>query len=136
MSPFNTLALVILGAALTVSQAAARTVIYYGDGSTYTLEANEQIYISTPHSVLFKRQLFSNKRHFFPRPGALGWTGSCPRSDDGQDIGSHQWCQAFLPWSEGMTFNQQAWDRHCDTAAMAFMGRGMMARRMMPGGCC
>ena len=124
MSHLNTLALVILGAALTVSQAAARTVIYYGDGSTYTLEANEQIYISTPHSVLFKRQLFSNKDTFFHAQQPWGGRDYVPGPTDGQDIGSHQWCQAFLPWSEGMTFNQQAWDRYCDTDGDGVYGPG------------
>jgi len=43
----------------------AETVINYDDGSTYTLEENQEIYISTPNSALFKRQLMKNKDTFF-----------------------------------------------------------------------
>ena len=45
--------------------AKAETVINYDDGSTYTLPENQEIYISTPSSSLFKRQLMGNKDTFF-----------------------------------------------------------------------
>lgn len=40
------------------------TVINYDDGSTYTLTDNQDIYVSTPSSVLFKRQVMSNEDTF------------------------------------------------------------------------
>ena len=39
--------------------------------------------------------------------------------DNGTDpedtVGSHEWCKAYVPWSEGLTFNMVAWQRFCDT---------------------
>ena len=50
------------GAAMArTAAAAADTVIHFADGSSYTLEGEQQIYISTPSSALFKRQLWKNK---------------------------------------------------------------------------
>jgi len=93
------------------------TVINYDDGSTYTLEANQEIYISTPSSALFKRQLMSNKDTFFrvQKP----WTKrDYVPDEDGTDemaVGSHEWCKAYVPWHEGLTFNMISWQRACDT---------------------
>jgi len=93
------------------------TVINYDDGSTYTLEANQEIYISTPSSALFKRQLMSNKDTFFrvQKP----WTKrDYVPDEDGTDemaVGSHEWCKAYIPWHEGLTFNMISWQRACDT---------------------
>jgi len=54
--------------------ASAETVINYDDGSTYTLEDNQEIYISTPSSALFKRQIMKNKDTFFSCSRALDKT--------------------------------------------------------------
>jgi len=93
------------------------TVINYDDGSTYTLEANQEIYISTPSSALFTRQVMSNKDTFFrvQKP----WTKrDYVPDEDGTDemaVGSHEWCKAYVPWHEGLTFNMISWQRACDT---------------------
>ena len=93
------------------------TVINYDDGSTYTLEANQEIYISTPSSALFTRQVMSNKDTFFrvQKP----WTKrDYVPDEDGTDemaVGSHEWCKAYIPWHEGLTFNMISWQRACDT---------------------
>ena len=95
--------------------ASAATVITYDDGSTYTLRGREEVYISTPNKEMFKRREYRNgDQHFIAQ---IPW----PQRDyvsqptDGLDVGSHEWCAAFIPWSEGLTFGQQAWDRYCDT---------------------
>ena len=51
--------------ALTPLTVLSATVINYDDGSTYTLEDNQEIYISTPHSILFKRKDYKNKNVYF-----------------------------------------------------------------------
>ena len=30
-------------------------------------------------------------------------------------VGSHEWCEAYIPWSEGMTFDMISWQQYCDT---------------------
>ena len=107
----------VLFASLVTIVAKAETVINYDDGSTYTLEANQEIYISTPNSALFKRQLMGNKDTFFrvQKP----WTKrDYVPDEDGTDemaVGSHEWCKAYVPWHEGLTFNMISWQRACDT---------------------
>ena len=82
------------------------TVINYDDGFTYTLEANQEIYISTPSSALFKTQLMSNKDTFFrvQKP----WTKrDYVPDEDGTDemaVGSHEWCKAYTTSAGDMEF--------------------------------
>ena len=93
------------------------TVINYDDGSTYTLEANQEIYISTPSSALFTRQVMSNKDTFFRVQKSWTKRDYVP-DEDGTDemaVGSHEWCKAYVPWHEGLTFNMISWQRACDT---------------------
>jgi len=96
---------------------AAETVINYEDGSTYTLEDNQEIYISTPNSALFKRQLMKNKDTFFrvQEPWAKRDYVPDPDGTDDMVVGSHEWCVAYKPWHEGLTFNMISWQRACDT---------------------
>jgi len=95
----------------------AETVINYDDGSTYTLEENQEIYISTPNSALFKRQLMKNKDTFFrvQEPWAKRDYVPDPDGTDDMVVGSHEWCVAYKPWHEGLTFNMISWQRACDT---------------------
>jgi len=91
------------------------TVINYDDGSTYTLEANQEIYISTPNSALFKRQLMGNKDTFFRVQKPWTKRDYVPQPADDFAVGSHEWCKAYIPWSEGLSFDMVTWQRSCDT---------------------
>jgi len=91
------------------------TVINYDDGSTYTLEENQEIYISTPNSALFKRQLMGNKDTFFRVQKPWTKRDYVPQPADDFAVGSHEWCKAYIPWSEGLTFDMISWQRSCDT---------------------
>lgn len=106
-----------LAVLLAASAASAETVINYDDGSTYTLEANQEIYISTPNSALFKRQLMKNKDTFFrvQKPWSKRDYVPDPDGTDDMAIGSHEWCKAYIPWHEGLTFDMISWQRSCDT---------------------
>ena len=97
------------------SIALADTVISYDDGSTYTLLDNQEIYISTPNSSLFKRQLMKNKDTFFRVQKPWTKRDYVEQPQDPFAVGSHDWCKAYVPWSEGYTFDMQAWQRFCDT---------------------
>ena len=91
------------------------TVINYDDGSTYTLTDNQDIYISTPSSVLFKRQVMSNEDTFFRAQEPWSTRDYVEQPIDDMAIGSHAWCKAYVPWSEGLSFDMITWRRVCDT---------------------
>ena len=91
------------------------TVINYDDGSTYTLEENQEIYISTPSSSLFKRQLMGNKDTFFRVQEPWTKRDYVEQPQDPFAVGSHEWCKTYVPWSEGLTFDMITWRRFCDT---------------------
>ena len=100
--------------ALITSAAAAQTVILFDDGLQYTLAENEKVYVSN-YSKLYKMQTYSKgdvkltkvspttKRDYVPvETGAQG------------GVGTHQWCETYIPWSEGLTFNMISWQQACD----------------------
>lgn len=107
--------LMIAALVLSVSQASAETVVNYDDGSTYTLENGEEIFISTPGKPLFSRRLYSNQDVYFTAQEPWSTRDYVPTESDGLEMGSHEWCVAYIPWSEGYTFNMQWWQRVCDT---------------------
>ncbi len=95
--------------------ALSQTVINFDDGSTYTLDKNQQIYITTPNVTLFKQKIMKNKdTHFYAQEP---WTKRdyVPQETDDFTVGSHAWCKAYIPWSEGLTFDMISWQRACDT---------------------
>ena len=92
----------------------ADTVITYDDGSTYTLEANEKVFITsgrlfgltqTDGVYSFGEQEANDERDY-----------DVP-SDDYNDypVGSEKWCELYVPWSEGFTFNMQTYMRVCQS---------------------
>ena len=100
----------------------SQTVIEYDDGSTYTLDDSENVFVST--RPVFSKKTYSN--------GAVNFTPVEANTDrdyvasptDGIEIGSAEWCKAYVPWSEGYTFNMQAWQRFCDTNGDGEYGEG------------
>jgi hypothetical protein len=90
-----------------------QTVINYDDGSTYTLEEKENIFVS--RQPVFSKKTYNTGAVFFTPLEANTDRDYVPSPTDGIEIGSHEWCLAYVPWSEGYTFNMQAWQRFCDT---------------------
>jgi hypothetical protein len=101
--------------AIISTTVAAETVINYDDGSTYTLKEGEEIYVSPKSSTLFKRRVMGNKDTFFTAQKPWPSRDYVPEPQDPFQVGSHEWCKAYVPWSEGLTFDMIAWNRHCDT---------------------
>jgi len=95
--------------------ALSQTVINFDDGSTYTLEANQEIYISTPNVALFKQKIMKNKDTYFLVQEPWSKRDYVSKPQDDFSIGSHEWCKAYIPWSEGLTFDMIWWQRACDT---------------------
>ena len=108
--------LLALFAALSLSATAA-TVINYDDGSTLTLEEGELIMVTK--GKLYQHRTYNNGRTFqfkeFPETTRRDYVPVDNGTDPSQEVGSHEWCKAFVPWSEGLTFTQVTWQRACDT---------------------
>lgn len=107
--------LMIAALALVTGQAFAETVISFDDGSTYTLTGGQEIFISTSSSPLFKRKVFSNKNTYFLAQKPWAKRDYVPQPQDEYGVGSHEWCQAYIPWSEGLSFDMITWQKACDT---------------------
>ncbi len=105
----------LVSLALFSMSALAETVVNFDDGSTYTLENNQVIYISNKNSTLFKRRILKNKDTYFYAQEPWGKRDHVPEPTDEFQVGSHAWCKAYIPWSEGLTFDMIAWQRACDT---------------------
>ena len=93
--------------------AQADTVINYDDGSTYTVSEGEQVYVSG--QKLFKKKQWSNGGVNFSLAKPNVSRDFVPSETDGMQLGSHEWCLAYEPWSEGLTFDMITWQRACDT---------------------
>ena len=100
--------LLVLTLAIPLS---AQTVINYDDGSTYTLEENEKIFITSGNlfglvesegSYSFGRKLPNDERDYVETDTA-----------DNYPVGSEKWCELYVPWSEGLNFNMQWYMRVC-----------------------
>ena len=89
----------------------ADTVINYDDGSTYTLGESEKIYISS--GKLFSKRTYSKGDVYFTLQAEHGGRDYVAQPTDG--LTGHEWCAAYVPWSEGLTFGMVQWQRACDT---------------------
>ena len=96
---------------------AAETVINYDDGSTLTLTEGEKIHVTK--GKLYQQRLYDNGRTYqfkvFPETSRRDYVPVDNGTEPGQTVGSHEWCKAYTPWSEGFTFTMQYWQRGCDT---------------------
>ena len=103
--------------ALVSFGATAQTGINYDDGSTLTLVEGEMIHVTK--STLYRQQTYNSGRTIqfkvFPETTRRDYVEVDNGTDDDMAIGSHAWCNAYVPWSEGLTFTMIAWQRYCDT---------------------
>lgn len=111
---FIGLALVVFLTLVSLS-AYGDTVINYDDGSTYTLQNYEKIYIYK--GKLFTQQNYNNGNVYFRLQKEHAKRDYVPDEDGTDDhaVGSHEWCKAYIPWHEGLTFDMISWQRACDT---------------------
>ena len=103
--------------ALVSFSATAATVINYDDGSTLTLKVGEMIHVTK--DKLYQQRTYSNGRTIqfkeFPETSRRDYVEVDNGTDDDMTVGSHAWCNAYVPWSEGLTFTMIAWQRFCDS---------------------
>lgn len=100
-------------AALFSASAFGQTVISFDDGSTYTLEDGQEIYITNNGRALFNRQIMKNKDTFFRAQQPWSKRDHVPAEADGMEPGSAEWCETYVPYQNGYTFNDQLWQRAC-----------------------
>ena len=99
-------------AILASADAHADTFITYDDGSTYTLEENERVFVT-------KGRLFGLTQnegvYSFGEQPANEKRDYDDESESFEDypVGSAKWCELYEPWSEGFTWNMQYWLRGC-----------------------
>lgn len=94
--------------------AQAETVINYDDGSTLTLEEGEQVY--AVKGKLYQQRSYSNGKTIqFKVIPPTERRDYVPQPQDPYPIGSVAWCESYVPWSEGLTFDMISWQRACDT---------------------
>lgn len=91
--------------------------ITYDNGDVYTVADDEYVFVAK-QSELWTRKIYNNGKttqfqKVFPTT-KVDYTPPDTGVDDEQP-GSHEWCKAYIPWSEGFTFAMQTWIRHCDT---------------------
>lgn len=112
-----------IGLALTIFltmvslSAYGETVINYDDGSTYTLKDNEVIYVAPAQRKHYTLKTYSKGDVIFrpQEPWASRDYVADPDGTDDMAVGSHEWCKAYVPWHEGLTFDMISWQRACDT---------------------
>tara|TARA_R100000908_G_scaffold63615_1_gene45113 strand:+ start:147 stop:539 length:393 start_codon:yes stop_codon:yes gene_type:complete len=98
-----------------VATTLAQTYIDYPDGSTYTLQDGENIYV-TP-ADLYIKNAYKDGGVFFKRVYPSTKRDSTYTTYTGEEypVGSHGWCKNYVPWSEGLTFSMISWQRYCDS---------------------
>ena len=103
--------------AIVSTSVAADTVINYDDGSTLTLTEGEKIMVTK--GKLYQQRTYNSGKTFqfkeFPETTRRDYVEVDNGTDDTMEVGSHEWCKAYTPWSEGLTFGMVAWQRYCDT---------------------
>ena len=107
----------LLTLALFSMSAMADTVVNYDDGSTYTLSESQNIFIGPNGDFYTKRQYNDGGVHFkVAKPSSRrDYVEVDNGTDDDMVVGSNEWCESYVPWSEGYTFTMQWWQRTCDT---------------------
>ena len=92
-----------------------QTVIYYEDGSVYTVQPNEKVYVETAGKIYTKKG-YKNGDEYFRHSLPNQKVDYEEQPYDGEDIGSPEWCEAYAPYLyvNGFTFDDQAYIRYCN----------------------
>ena len=86
----------------------AETVINYDDGSTLTLTDGEEVYVQK--GKVYQQRSYQNGRTIqFKVIPPTKRRDHVPQPHDG--LTGHEWCLAYVPWSEGLTFGMVQWQR-------------------------
>ena len=109
--------LLLVSFAASFAMAQVNTITY-DNGDVYTVEDGEMVYVVKQDHLWLKNNYNNGKTLQFKKvfPTAkVDYTPEDDGTDDSMQVGSHEWCKAFVPWANGFTFSQQWWNRGCDT---------------------
>ena len=92
--------------------AAAHTGIYSDAGTAYTLTDNEHVYGSKARRAYQKKDYDNGNVYFtHKKPNDLKDPEATPT--DGMEPGSPEWCEAYVPYQNGYTWDDQLYERGC-----------------------
>ena len=99
---------------LFAMSASAQTVIYYEDGTTYTLQPNEKVYVETAKKM-YRKKSYKNGNEYFTHTTPNEKVDYEPEAHEGMEAGSEEWCEAYAPYlyANGYTFDDQIYLRAC-----------------------
>ena len=100
-------------AVLVALGASAQTVILYDDGTQYTVSDSEHVYVSY-YSKLYQLKTYSKGDVFFKKIVPSQKRDYVPVVEPNGAVGSHEWCESYEPWAEGLTFAMISWQQACD----------------------
>jgi hypothetical protein len=94
--------------------AVGQTVIYYEDGSVYTVQPNEKVYVEVA-SKLYTKKSYKNGNEFFAHKKPNEKVDYEEQLYEGMKEGSPEWCEAYAPYlyANGYTFEDQIYIRYC-----------------------
>lgn len=92
--------------------ASAQTVIYYEDGTAYTLKDNEHVYVSKA-GKMYQKKDYKNGNVYFTHKKPNDEVDPEASPTDGMEPGSPEWCDVYVPYQYGYTFDDQIWQRYC-----------------------
>ena len=90
----------------------AQTVIYYEDGTAYTLKDGEHVYVSKARRVYQKKD-YDNGNVYFTHKKPNDQIDPEASPTDGMEPGSPEWCEAYIPYQDGYTWDDQIYERAC-----------------------
>ena len=94
------------------TMAFAKTVILYDDGSQYTVEDSEHVYVSN-YSRLYQLKQYSKGDIQLRKVSP--WTGRDQvYVENPNPMGTREWCEAHDLHANGYTFDDQVWYRSRD----------------------
>ena len=88
-----------------------QAVIEYPDGTTYTLENGEYIVVAKDN--VFSKNIYKNGSVHFKPMNPNEKRDYVPEETDGMEPGSEEWCETYVPFQNGYTFDDQMWQRAC-----------------------
>ena len=103
----------------------SETYITYDDGGVYTLDENESVYVAD-RDVFIKRSKASGDVTFEKQDPftEVDYQEPVDPVTPVTQLGSHEWCLAFEPWVNGLTFDQVVFNNYCDTNGDSKYGCG------------
>ena len=100
-------------AALFAFGASAQTVILWDDGTRYTVKDGEHVYISD-HRKLYVLKQYSKGDIKLTKVSPSDKRDYVRAFEPAGSVGSHEWCESYEPWGEGLTFDMVSWQVGCD----------------------